>query len=88
MRGSIVVHAADQGHAMNLLGEQGQVLADMVTRDGCGNRSEGTLDVTARIWLEVKAVNMAQATPRKDDYTALGLAESARLMGPDRFGGI
>ena len=88
MRGSIVVHAADQGHAMNLLGEQGQMLADMITRDGCGNRPECTLDVTARIRLEIKAVNMAKATPRKDDDTALGLTESARLMGPDRFGGI
>tara|TARA_B100000579_G_C22600403_1_gene742415 strand:+ start:518 stop:817 length:300 start_codon:yes stop_codon:yes gene_type:complete len=88
MRGSIVVHAPDQGHAMNLFGEQGQVLADMVARDGRGNRSEGTLDVAARIRLEIKAVNMAQATPGKDDDTALSLAESASLMGPDGIGSL
>ena len=86
MRGSIVVHTPDQGHAMNLFGEQGQVLADMVARDGCRNRTEGTLDITASIRLEIKAVDMTQATPGKDDDTALSLTESASLMGPDGIG--
>ena len=83
-----MVHAPDQGHAMNLFGEQGQVLADMVARDGCRNRSEGTLDIAARIWLEIKAVNMAQATPGKDDDTALSPTKSASLMGSDGIGSL
>ena len=80
MRGSIMVHAADQGHTMNLLGEKGQVLADVVARDGSGNGSKGALDVTARIWFEIKSVNMAEATPGKNDDAAAGPAEATCFL--------
>ena len=83
-----MVHAADEGHPVDLLGEQGQMFADVVARDGRGNGPEGALDITAGSGFEVEGVDVAQSSPGEDHDAATGPAEALYTWSYGGSGGL
>ena len=82
VRRCIVVHAADNSHAVDLPGQAGEVLADMVAGDVGGQGAKGAFDIAARLGFEVERVEMTQSSPGEDHDTAARLAESGRSCRP------
>jgi len=64
-------HRADQRQLVHHFGESRQMLADLDSRDGGGNRSELAADFRRRVHLEIENVLMRRPAGQEIMMTAL-----------------
>ena len=83
-----VRHAADESHLVHALGHSRQVLTNVQTGNGGGDRLELASNLGRRCRLEVEGVQMARATviENEDSVFDLGRKQRRLLLLRDRTG--
>ena len=74
--GSVVMGTAHDGPVFHRPGKTGQMFSDANSRDGGRDFLKSAADIGGRIRLEIKGVQMTDASPAKKHDTGFGFAES------------
>ena len=81
MRGGVVVNATNDGHPMDLPGQEWKMFADVDAGNRGSDGNEFAPDVLPRVGLEVPGIQMADPAPRKENDAGLRAAK-ARVAFP------